>query len=371
MNSLTLSLSLLFLTGTALVAEPTDIAQTVSADSTVASSTGTIDPLSEALPVLLAKYPDFKALQYKEGDHLSDLIARSNGKISLGTPATETPVAAAPIVTVTLPDNIVYWRMASFVPEKSWAELDTQLKGGTFSFSTAGIILDLRSNTTPDDYAGAAQVMSFFAPADLTLDKFHPKNPDGTPFHGVDHPVHAPIVVLTNSQTTGAAEALAACLKADGAIVIGRPTAGKAAIFEKLTLTNGQVLRYAVSDISLADGTQLWGHAINPDVNLTINERSEKGALVEIKHNNVLDVIGESPDRHLMSEAALIQGIDPEWDAYLASLEKKPVLLSLPIIHDEALITALDSLKAIRVSQKGTETAAPDKIASKNTTSVQ
>jgi hypothetical protein len=52
-----------------------------------------------------------------------------------------------------------------------------------------------------------------------------------------------------------------------------------------------------------------------------------------------------------MSEASLVEGQDPEWDDYLASLKQQPVLLSLPIIHDVVLITALDSLKAIRLSQ--------------------
>ena len=52
-----------------------------------------------------------------------------------------------------------------------------------------------------------------------------------------------------------------------------------------------------------------------------------------------------------MSEASLVQGQDPEWDDYLSSLEKGPVLLSLPHIHDPVLIAALDSLRAIRFSQ--------------------
>ena len=108
-----------------------------------------------------------------------------------------------------------------------------------------------------------------------------------------------------------------------------------------------------------------------PDISLPVNDRTEKGALILIAHHDVLDVIGESPDRHLMSEAALIQGEDPEWDSYLASLEKKPVLLSLPVIHDEALISALDSLKAIQVSQRHSETSTQTALASPTTTSVQ
>jgi len=306
-----------------------------------------IDPLAEALPILQAKYVDFKALNYKQGDHLSDLIARSNGEISLSAP--ETASTPLPIITATLSDGIIYWRLASFTPAKSWLDLGTQLEQA--SGSAAGIILDLRSNVAPDDYHGAAQIMGFLAPEDLTLSKYDAIGID----HGVripDHPVHLPMVVLINNQTTGAAEALAACLKADGALVVGRATRGKAAVFEEQKLSSGQILRFAVATISLADGTLLSGHSVTPDISPTVDDHAEKAALTLIRDNHILDVIQESVERHRMSEASLVQGQDPEWDDYLASLERKPVLLSLPVIHDAVLISALDSLKAIRLSQR-------------------
>jgi Peptidase family S41 len=336
MNILKLTLlSLLLLAGPILWADPPVVAPSSAPD-----------PLVEALPILQAKCIDFQTLNYKPGDSLSDLIARSNGKISLGVPGTSS--TPSPIVTTTLPDNIIYWRLASFVPQKSWMDLATQLEQA--NPSAAGIVLDLRSNVAPDDYHGAAQVMGLFASGDSTLSKYDAIGID----HGVkipDHPIHAPIVVLTNGQTMGAAEALAACLKADGALVVGRPTRGDAAVFEEQKLSSGQVLRFAVENITLADGTPLWGHPVTPDISPTVDDRAEKGALILIRNNHILDVLQESAERHRMSEASLVQGQDPEWDDYLASLEQKPVLLSLPIIHDVVLVSALDSLKAIRFSQ--------------------
>jgi len=62
--------------------------------------------------------------------------------------------------------------------------------------------------------------MAFFAPQDPSLAKFATIGID----QGAripDHPIRAPIVVLTNNQTTGAAEAVAAFLQADGALVVG------------------------------------------------------------------------------------------------------------------------------------------------------
>lgn len=336
MNALNLSLSFFLLTGMAFASDPA---------ATTSPNSG--DLLNEALPILLSKYIDGKTLQVRAGDQLTDVIARSDGKISLVTP--DTILEPHPIVTVSLPDNILYWRLGSFTPEKNWLDLAAQLQQATPA--TAGIIIDLRSNSAPDDYAGAAQVMNFFVPGDRTFSKFRPQNVDGG---GViaSHPFRAPIVVLTNNQTTGAAEALAACLKADGALVMGRATSGKAAIYGEQKLSSGQILRYVESDVLLANGDSLWNHPVTPDISLTVHDQTEKGALILIAHKGILDVIQEDPARHRMSEASLVQGDDPEWDDYLASLKKKPFLLSLPAIHDVVLISAIDSLKAIQLSQR-------------------
>jgi hypothetical protein len=322
----------LVLTGALLRAEP----------STVAPPSATADPLAEVLPILQAKYADFPALNYKPGDKLEDLITRSGGGISL-EPA---PLALSPtpILNATLPDNVIYWRLASFaLPQgKTWADLATQLRQA--SSTATGIILDLRSNSTPDDYQGAKQTLGFFMPVEKTAAPL----------------TEAPVVVLTDSRTAGAAEALAGYLQADGALVMGQATAGKVGVFGEQKLSSGEILRYVVPTTPVDDPAlafkfraevPTWGHPVLPDISIATDERAEKSALTLIRDNHVMDVIQESAARHRMSEASLVQGQDPEWDDYLSSLEQKPVLLSLPVIHDVVLISALDSLKAIRFSQ--------------------
>jgi hypothetical protein len=312
------------------------------------------DPLTEVLPVLMMSYPDFPALNYKPGDKLEDLIARSHGGISLV--AGDAP-APTPIITVTLPDGTIYWRLASFIPRKDWTELGNELEADSQRNPGGGAILDLRSNETPQDIASASQMMTFFDPADTTLMRYHLKDIDGT--HSLvsadvvlDRPFHGPLVVLTNQETTGAAEALAACLKADGALVVGAPTAGQGAAFAERKLASGQILRFVTDHVHLPPaGHDLWDHPVTPDINIAADSRAEKSALTLIRDNHILDVIQESAERHRMSEASLVQGQDPEMDEYLASLEQKPVLLSLPVVHDVALISALDSLKAIHFAQ--------------------
>ena len=137
-------------------------------------------------------------------------------------------------------------------------------------------------------------------------------------------------------------------------MIIGQPTAGKGALFEEQKLSSGQTLRYAVAQISLADGIPLWGKPVTPDLGPTINDQVEKHAPRMIGTTTSPMSFEESPPRHRLSEATLVQSQDPEWDAYLVSLEKKPgdKTTPPPIVRDIALIDAMDSLKAIQLSQR-------------------
>jgi C-terminal processing protease CtpA/Prc len=334
-----------------------------------------VDPIAEALPILQAKYPDFKELQYKEGDHLSDLVSRSAGKISLDAAETEAAGSSHSVsnVMVTLPDNIFYWRLASFTPEKSWLDTGGQLQQA--APTTAGVVLDLRGTIAPDDYRGAAQVLLFFAPGDMTRfrssDTTSPDHSNGNPviLAGGQYSFHVPIVVLTNHQTAGAAEALAACLKADGALVMGQSTAGKMGVFEEQKLSSGQILRYFISSVNFQEDPKavfkipqhslVWNQAVMPDISLTVDEQAEKSALDLIQDKRVLDVIAEAAQRHRMSEASLVHGDDPELNDYVEAQEKKPDTASAatPAVRDVVLISALDSLKAIQLSQRAPQAA--------------
>ena len=303
------------------------------------------DPIAEALPILQAKYVDFASLNYKQGDKLTDLAARSDGKISLVMPGTVVPT---PILTAALPDGIAYCRLGSFMPKKDWASLtaDLNLLGGTQH--GLGVVVDLRGNAS-DDYAGAAQMLGILVPSDTSLLKYlpPPKVGVGAPAPPLTLPqLNGPFVVLTNGHTAGAAEELAGRLQADGALVVGRATAGTG--FEEDKLADGATLRFATALHPLPGDTTT--RPVTPDIAMTVDDHNEMAALMLIREDHVLDVIQEQAERKRMSEASLVNGQDPEWDAYLTTLENTPVLLSLPRIHDPVLVTALDSVRAIRLA---------------------
>jgi hypothetical protein len=332
------------------------IARPVYASSSATKDAAPPDAIGEALPVLKAGYADYPSLKLTGNEHLADLAARSNGRISLEPVGAATP---APVFTALLPGNVIYWRLASFTPEKSWADLASETEKWSHD-GAEGVVLDVRSNAAPGDLAGAAQVTGLFAPAGAPLFKID-NSPGQTSTvinpHAGD-PVVEPLVVLTNGETTGAAEALAAYLqKNEGALVMGEKTAGNGAIFTERKLPSGPTLCFASTPIFLADGTEVWGHPVAPDLDLAVNPQTEKNALVLIAQHDVADVVQETSARKRLSEASLVQGEDPELDAYVAAREKMDHvrLSTADAVQDVALIRALDSLKAIRLSQRTVE----------------
>ena len=294
-----------------------------------------------------------------KSDDLQDLIAQSRGGLSVTT----APQSTTRMFSAVLPGNVVYWRAESFTPATTWESLAEQ----TNSQASSGLILDLRSNTTPDDFAGALQVANFMSAGKPGL-VVHNSKFSVTASAAVASLRGQPtIIVLTDHQTRGAAEALAACLKARGALVMGEATEGKAAVFKEVPLASGGVLRYATAHVYLADGTDLWDHPVTPDVTTSMPEKDEMNALALIDQNQVSAVIGEAGLRHRMSEAALVRGQDPEQDEFLAAREKNATQVeqnALPATHDIALVEALDSLKAIHVLQ-GSEVTSYPSVASR------
>lgn len=246
------------------------------------------------------------------------------------TPAT---VAApgARLFSTMLPGGIIYWRAGSFTPATTWNDLATQTSQA--ATSATGLILDLRSNTSPADFGGALRVAGFLG-----------KNQAGAIFQQASYqPQAAPmpgvpmLIVLTNRETRGAAELLAATLQSHGALVMGEATVGR--------------------------------HPVTPDVTTTANAQDEAVSLALIDRQQVAAVITEAAERHRMSEAALVTGQDPEQDAFIASHEQAAPAAA-PATRDLALVEALDSFKAIRVVE-GQESSPQTRIADSSSTGDQ
>jgi hypothetical protein len=225
-----------------------------------------------------------------------------------------------------------------------------------------GAVLDLRF-ASGDDYACAG------ATADCFLNSDQPLLDWGTGAARATtkaDSISVPLAVLVNSQTSEAAEALAAVLReGKAALLIGGKTAGQANVFKDFPLTNGDKLRIAVGQIKLGDGTACAG-AVEPDIAVNTSAADERAYLQDpykpwepaSNKDSKAAASGRSSTNFTTfrryNEVELIrehrEGADLEeqlGDEPSASQERAPV------VTDPALARGLDLLKGLAVVQEG------------------
>jgi C-terminal processing protease CtpA/Prc len=221
-----------------------------------------------------------------------------------------------------------------------------------------GAVLDLRF-ADGGDYAGAGAAADCFMNSDQLLLNW------GT---GAAHAtikgdsISVPLVVLVNSQTSEAAEALAAALREGGVgLLIGGRTAGQANVFKDFPLANGDKLRIAVGEVKLGNGTAFAG-PVEPDIVVNVSSAAEQSYLQD-PYRQWLPSKGQSNGAaggrptnavsfHRFNEAELVkehqQGID--WQQPVSDEPSAPVV-SAPVVRDPALARGLDLLKGLSVVQ--------------------
>lgn len=136
-----------------------------------------------------------------------------------------------------------------------------------------GLVLDLRF-ATGVEYGAAASAADLLAEPGMPLLDWGHGPALGTP---KARPWDLPVAVLVNHETRGAAEALAAAIRsAQAGLLIGTPTAGKAAIFRDIPLEGGRRLRLAASPVRMGDGRVIGPEGVQPDIavgTVTSNDR--------------------------------------------------------------------------------------------------
>ena len=230
---------------------------------------------AKIINILKTRYVDHDALDQKllNDATVTGVLQALGAGATIVTPgpAGATPTAGVGANTVAVPavagraeviePDIGYIRLADVVEQTptlvSW--LDTELQ----KFSQAkitGCVLDLRF-TDGTNYTAAAAVASRFLPEDEEL--FTMKRAAGRAeafSTGAAQTMGSaqsdvPLLVLVNGQTRGCAEALAGALRAqDRCILLGSRTAGSAAAWDDVPLSDGRVLRVASVSIICATG---------------------------------------------------------------------------------------------------------------------
>ena len=339
---------------------------------------------TEVIDILKTQYVDHDTLDRRllnDATVIGVLQALGAGAtIVTPEPAATTPTAGVGANTVAvsavvgraevIEPDIGYIRIADVV-EQTPAGLDAEFK----KFSRAkisGCVLDLRF-ADGTNYAVAAAVASRFLPEDKEL--FTIKRAVGaaeTFRTGAAMTLgsaqsNVPLLVLVNGQTRGCAEALAGALRAqDRCILIGSRTAGSAAAWNDVPLSDGRVLRVASAKILLAPherscagqstnssgnaaahstGSEQAGLSIFPG-GLTPDEQVERDALLNAPTNVSLTAsLQPYKAQRWISESELVKAFRGE----VLETEKPPTESETEKVHDLVLQRAVDVLKAVRV----------------------
>ena len=265
-----------------------------------------------------------------------------------GVPA----VAPGPFYSEVIAGRIGYVRLGS-LNNANLQALDRALNGFAGK-KINDLIVDLRASPATSDLSLAADFAKRFCPkgkAIFTLRK--PAGRQDRIFGSEREPAfRGLIMVLADGDTTGAAEAIAAALRFyNKALVIGQPTAGRAAEYSDLALPDGKILRVAVAEMISPDGSSLFPEGLKPDLPVEMS-LTEKRQIFQSSSEKGMDPFIYDTGRPHMSEAALLAGTNPELEAAEAAQQRRGRPPEKPAPHDPVLQRAMDVVTSLEIYQK-------------------
>jgi hypothetical protein len=267
--------------------------------------------------------------------------------------------------------DIGYIRVAD-ITDKTTDALDVEL-GKFLTAKVTGYVLDLRF-AGGTNYAAAAAVASRFIRGEPELFVLKEAGQCVRQFRGTEasrvlpvEPSDAPVMVLVNHQTRGAAEVVAATLRAqDRAVVLGGRTTGHAVAWQDWPLRDGRVLRVATTKISLTGGPDIFPGGLTPDVPVKMDLDLEREVVLRAATNITLTAsLRPTEFKRAIREADLVRAFRGEaleppplalgTNAPPAGVDTNQFTVSLTAVEprrevrDVVLQRAVDILKGIRV----------------------
>lgn len=271
--------------------------------------------IQKAVDALQANYLSPSALDEssKQKALLEGLIRRlSPGAAIISTDAAKPGPAAVPFLAEILDDRAGYIR-----PGKLDADSLSQLDVALANFSgkkLPAVILDLREVAGGGEFEVAADFARRFCPKGKML--FSIQKPSAKQERilasNQDPSYEGILVVLTDANTSGAAEILAATLRANaGAMIVGSDTAGEAVEFSEVPLGGGKILRVAVSQAVLPESASIFPGGVKPDIAISLPAGNIAEIFAASTKKGVSQFVFDSERPHL-NEAALVANTNPE-----------------------------------------------------------
>ena len=197
--------------------------------------------------------------------------------------------------------SVLYLKPAVLTKERV-NELEQQLKGMNKT-GDKKVLLDLRDVATGDELQGVRLANAFLQTgtiASLSGQKYPTQTftADGAKFVTA-----APLVVLTNHGTAGAAEIVAAAvLAAKRGDVVGDRTFGEGTVQKTIEMPGGSALLLSVAKYNAPDGKPIQDNAVKPNIQVSLSidqflaEQDENAAApshprVDDQLNKALDVL--------------------------------------------------------------------------------
>ena len=303
--------------------------------------------IQKAIDALEANYLSPEALDNvsRQKALLEGLLLRLGTGVDLNQAgnATSTPF---PFLAEILDGRIGYIRPGA-MSAAALKQTDSAL-GNFADKSIPAVILDLRGIPGGTEFDIAADFARRFCPKGkilFTIEKPNAKQERiltadrESVFQGI-------LVVLTDAETSGAAEALAATLRSNSSgMIVGAKTAGGAVEFSEFPIGGGKTIRLAISRVSLPGSGPIFPTGVKPDIEISLPAETQKKIFELTKEKGVSQFVFDT-ERPRMNEAALVANTNPE-----ISSTAEPDDDSEPL-RDTVLQRAVDLVTAISFYKK-------------------
>lgn len=271
--------------------------------------------LDQAIASLRSNFLDSGRTSEKELRRatLEGLIDRLAPGVSVVTEAGVNATApAAGFLAEILDGRIGYLRVGAMDAE-ALSQMDAALESFKANKLHA-VILDLRGAPPSTDYEMAANFARRFCPKGKVL--FNIQKPAAKQERiltsNQDPAFSEILVVLTDEDTAGSAEALAATLRLNAeAMIVGATTKGEAVEFSDVALGEGKILRVAVAQVSLPEMGAIFPTGVKPDIAAALSPGVQEKIFAASREQGVSQFVFESERPHL-NEHALVSGTNPE-----------------------------------------------------------
>tara|TARA_R110002096_G_scaffold122929_1_gene266069 strand:- start:246 stop:1268 length:1023 start_codon:yes stop_codon:yes gene_type:complete len=311
------------------------------------------DALQQAFHVLKRDYIRPEALSYDELNKAAfegllrrlsygaQLVARHHSEEEKGTEGR--------FLGETITKDVGYVRFASYREDE--VEL---LDQALIQFEDAGaetLILDLRVPAPEAQFKAAARILDRFVPTNTLL--FQIQHPGETRPELFFSQVSSTrwrgekLLLLIDPETPNVGEIIAASIDSNrDCFMIGATTKGLTVQYHYIPLSEDTMLRYAVAEVLLADGTSLFKQGVQPDFDVAPDIESKRKVFAASESGAIQGYLFETA-RPRINEAALVHETDPELDYHLTRSRGETTKFDTVPLQDLTLQRSLDLLTTL------------------------